>query len=651
MISRGNTENGERRTENGAPWRPILRVYLLGAFFILGSSFSVLHSSASAAYDDDAQKPYKVQLVLRFAENKQLTPAFQDKVERELLNSLQGALGEMGEVEVVHEHPKLKEIEEKGLEKVLDSWHDLTGVKTQFVLIGFKDGEFDIQARQHDGNTGLSSYFRKPERITDRLLVARTAALLIDRDFGAGGLVEPIDAQSARIHFRAAALDGSLERWVKIGDVFALVQIDGSQGQDRAVWHRWTFLQAREEPKDGKCLCSLLQGEPKQLPAARAYRCMKLGTSRGPLHIRVVKAGAARLTPETDLQIHVRKNSFKQDETPEQGATDVHGFFNTDQRKITYDHVAFVSCMVNNAVRAQFPVPIFDQGVTICPVTFSQDKQTQLGLDRRYWEQGMYETDLRQAKLFAELSKADPESRQATLEKANKGLEALDADLVLIERKRSELLRRKMEQSAGEARLKDLHEKRDKLKTFVTNQEDIIRSENDPSRKEILELVKQAQLLEGDAEFGKALEIYEKVLTKVKDANLKDPKLTDYVKYVEQLKANWAVTMGTAHGAARTFIYETWPGLVEPEDIRRGIGQAREHLAACRKAGDKLSPQKLAKVALAHQGKLNQKRSELNPDLYTEDAKTAQDIEAVLDDLAKLLGEVNDVLKQSAPAK
>jgi hypothetical protein len=109
--------------------------------------------------------------------------------------------------------------------------------------------------------------------------------------------------------------------------------------------------------------------------------------------------------------------------------------------------------------------------------------------------------------------------------------------------------------------------------------------------------------------------------------------------------------MGTAHGAARTFIYETWPGLVEPEDIRRGIGQAREHLAACRKAGDKLSPQKLAKVALAHQGKLNQKRSELNPDLYTEDVKTAQDIEAVLDDLAKLLGEVNDVLKQSAPAK
>jgi hypothetical protein len=630
-------------------WTRLPRLLQFAFFIFQFSVFNLSCAPTLAGYDDDAQKPYKVQLVLRFAEHKQLTPAFKDKVERELLNSLQGALGEMGEVEVVHEHAKLKEIEEKGLERALDSWHDLTGVKTQFVLIGVKDGEFEVLARQHDGYTGLASYYRKPERVSDRQLVARTAALLIDRDFGAGGLVEVIDALSARIHFRAAGLDGALERWVKKGDVFALVQIDGSQGQERVTRHRWIFLQAREEPKDGNCLCSILQGESKPLPAAKAYRCMKLGTTRGPLHIQVVKAGASRLTPERDLQIHVRKKGFKQDETPEQGATDVQGYFNTDQRKISYDQVAFVSCVVSNSVRAQFPVPIYDQGVTVCPVALSKDDQIQLALDQRLWENGMYETDLRQGRLFRELSKADPENRQATLEKAKKGLDALNADLDLIDGKRRDLLQRKMAPAAGEDRLKDLREKRDKLKTFVANQEDIIRSENDPSRKEILELINQAQFLEGQAEFGKALKVYDQVLEKVKIAGLKDPKLNDYVAHVNQLKTNWD-TKGPDHEYARKFIYETWPDL-DTEDLQRGVGEARKALEACRKAGDRLSPQKLAKVALAHQGKLNQKRSELNPDLNVDDVKTAQSIEAVLDDLAKLLKEVNDVLKQSAPAK
>src|SRR5216683_5218365 len=222
-------------------WRTCPRLLQFAFLIFQFSVFNVYCAPAFAGYDSEADKPYKVQLVLRFAEHKQLTPAFKDKVERELVNSLQGALGEMGEVEVLHEHAKLKEIEEKGLERVLDSWRDLTGFKTHFVLIGFKDGEFEIQARQHDGYTGLAGYCRKPERITDRLLVARTAALLIERDFGAGGLVEPIDAQTARIHFRAAALDGSLERWVKKGDVFALVQIDGPPGRETVALKKWKW--------------------------------------------------------------------------------------------------------------------------------------------------------------------------------------------------------------------------------------------------------------------------------------------------------------------------------------------------------------------------------------------------------------------------
>jgi hypothetical protein len=642
---------GKTAKRIGRPWMTMPRTLHFSIFIFQFSFFTLCASHAYAASDVDVDKPYKVQLVLRFAEHRFLTDAFKDKVERELKDSLQAALGEMGEVEVVHKHLKLKEIEEKGLEQVLDSWRDVTGVKTHFVLIGFKDGEFDIQARQHDGYTGLSSYFRKPEHITDRLLVARTAALLIDRDFGTGGAVEPIDAQTALVRFRGGALEGSLDRWVKKGDVFGLARIDGTPGKEHAVALEGALLQAREEPKDGKCLCNLFQGEAKALPPGQTFRCVKLGTTRAPLRIQIFKRDAPTpRTPAPNLQIHVRKQGFKEDEKPEEGTTDGQGFFSTDQRKLVYDNVAFVSCMVNNRLRAQFPAPIYDQGVKIFRVSVSQDAATQLALDCRLWEERMYEIDLMQVKLFAELLKGDPENRQATLEKAQKGFEALDTDLAQFKRKRDELLERKMDRTAGASRLKDLSEKRDKLKDFVANQEEIIRAENDPSRKEILELVKQAQLLEGDAEFGKALEVYDKVLAKITAAGLKDPKLNDYGKHVDQLKANWAVK-GRAHEAARTFIYETWPGL-DPEDLKqRGVAEARKALDACRKAGDTLAPQKLAKVALAHQGRLNQKRSELNPDLSTDDVKAAQAIEATLDDLAKLLEEVNDVLKQNTLPK
>jgi hypothetical protein len=291
-------------------------------------------------------------------------------------------------------------------------------------------------------------------------------------------------------------------------------------------------------------------------------------------------------------------------------------------------------------------VPIFADEPYVCYVNINNDPMTRLALDRTLWEQTMYDTDRMLVKLFEDLFKADPEKRQATLDKAQKGVEDLENDLSRFEQKREELLKLNMERTVGQSRLKDLREKRDKLKTFIGTQETLIKEENDPKRKEILELVKQAQLLEGKKEFGKALELYKNVL----DAGLKDPKLDDYVKHVKKLEAAWAVK-NEEHQAARKFIYETWPTL-DLEELKGGIPRARKELEVCGKVGDKLSPLKLVEVALDYDQKLKQKKADLNPDLNQEDFKAAQAIEAVLDDLAKLLLEANDVLKQDmAPAK
>jgi hypothetical protein len=655
MKRQWRMENGDWRMENPGRrlWTASRRSYALCAclslFCILHSPFSILHSpTARAASDPDADKPYKVQLVLRVADHRLLTPLFKEQLERELKDSLQAALGEMGTVSVVHDHPKLKEIEEKGLQ-VLGNWRELTGKKTHFVLIDFKDGEYEIRARQHDGYTGLASHLRKPERVSDRQLVGRTAALLIERDFGVVGAVKPIDAETVRVRFLASGLDGSLDHWVKKGDVFEVVRMIESGGKAFAARVEWTLLQLTDVPKDGEGTCRLLRGEPSPLAPAFTYRCMKLGTTRAPLQVRIMRKNAARPTPEANLPIHVRRNSFKPEEAHEEGTTDDQGVFTTEPRKIVYDQIAFVSCLSNNIVRYQEPVPIFGDEPAVCFVTISDDPRNRLGFERRVWEQMMYESDLVVVKLFEELLKADPEKRQATLEYARTGQGTLEGDLDKFKRKREELLNLGMDPKTaknGETRLKDLQDKSEKLKLFIANQQEVIRAENDPARKAILESIKQAQLLEGEAEFGKAIDFYKKVL----EAGIKDPKLEDYRNKVKRLEAAWAVK-SPEHETARKFIYEVWPNL-EPDELKRGISDARNALDACRKAGDKLAPQKLAKVALTHDGKLKQKKADLNPDLNQEDVKKAQDIEAVLDDLAKLLVQVNEVLQQDmAPAK
>jgi hypothetical protein len=618
------------------------------SLFVAHCSFFILHSSAFAGQEFGADKPYKVQLVLRIADHRLLTPLFKERIERELKDSLQAALGEMGAVSVVHDHPKLKEIEEKGLQ-VLGSWRELTGMKTQFVFIDVKDSEYEIRARQHDGYTGLASHMRKPERVSDRLVVGRTASLLIERDFGVVGAVRPIDAESVRVRFLASGLEGSMENWVKKGDIFEVVRIIDAGGKATAAKVEWTLLQLTELPKEGEAVCRLLRGEPSPLAPTYTYRCMKLGTTKAPLQVRIMRKNAVRPTPEANLPIHVRRNSFKSEEAHEEGTTDDHGIFTTEPRKIVYDQVAFVSCLSNNVVRYQEPVPIFGDEPTQCFVNISDDPRNRLSFERRQWEQTMYETDLVVVKLFEDLLKAEPDKRQATINKARSGLEQLDADLDQFKRRRDELVSLKMDQKdlkVGESRLKDLNDKHDKLKAYIANQEDVIRQENDPVRKAILESIEQAKLLEGQAEFGKAIEAYKEVLK----AGIKDPKLEDYRNKVKRLEAAWAIK-SPEHEAARKFIYETWPSL-GTDQLKGGISDARNALDACRKAGDKLAPQKLAKVALSHDGKLKQKKADLNPDANQEEVKAAQDIEATLDDLAKLLIQVNEVLQQDmTPAK
>src|SRR5439155_8322904 len=89
-----------------------------------------LPSLARADLDPGLKQPYHLQIVLHIADNRFLTPIFQEQVERELRDHLQLAYGPLAEVEVVRHHPLLRVVRTKGLQLALDGCDELSDRKT-----------------------------------------------------------------------------------------------------------------------------------------------------------------------------------------------------------------------------------------------------------------------------------------------------------------------------------------------------------------------------------------------------------------------------------------------------------------------------------------------------------------------------------------
>src|SRR6266849_2125635 len=265
--------------------------HLLGnqsCFLLLFSSLCslCLCGESLAQLDPEKDSPYDLQIVVRIADHPPFTAAFKDQVKRELRGSLQAAYADLVRVEVVDTHPLLKDIDGKELQAALEGWKEVSPRKTHFVLIDFKNGEYEIQAGQHDGLTGLASPVTRRARTPDRQFVAHTAALMIDRDFGLVGTLDA-NARGPEVHviLKAGGLGIPMDQWLKKEDVFAIAQIKKVGGSQRSDRVPWALLKVIEEPKDGVCRCQLFKrwkNTVEKDPGVLGYRCIKLGTTTAP---------------------------------------------------------------------------------------------------------------------------------------------------------------------------------------------------------------------------------------------------------------------------------------------------------------------------------------------------------------------------------
>ncbi len=637
-------------------------------FFLLSSLCSLcLCGESSAALDPELKTPYQLHIILHFADHPQITPAYRDRVGRDLEDSVQAALGDLGHVEVKYQHPKLRDVLKDGLQSTLDSWKERSGIKTHFVLVRYTGFDYEIQARQHDGVTGQASPFTgsvvRTERTRDRDFVARTAALLVARDFGIIGTpLGQVDSQDLiKVVLKGGGLGAPLGPWVKKDEVFGLVGIP-KEGAGETVFP-WLFLRVEKPPvegaNDGACVCRLYfrHINPLANPNFAGFRCVKLGTARGPVRLRLAQKNPQGTATAEPLTVYVRRLGFEGEQSSRlklsarsDGGVDTTG----ENESGIFDHLAFVS--INGGASEsprvpKLPVPILTDQPLDVSVPAASEGDGLFRFQRDEWTRRVNDSYLVQSNLFKRLNEmtAKPEQRKDALAEAQAGVDRCRGDYsrLLADRKELEQEIQKLPPAnrpnltAWDDRLKKMKSAEIELINYIETIKEVQRVDNDPERQKALAAIGSAHLLEEKYEYGEALKIYE-------DARkIKSVDSPDLQKRIARLRKDWD-PRDAKHAEARTFIYDTWPKLDTP-GLKAKMEDATKAFAECKRVGDRLGPLKMIDVMLAHGERMKRELTTLKPNLNEEDEKKAKLIEDVTVELGKLETEVNAFLKTTAP--
>src|SRR5262249_35789488 len=227
-------------------------------------------------------------------------------------------------------------------------------------------------------------------------------------------------------------------------------------------------------------------------------------------------------------------------------------------------------------------------------------------------EQDLLREQVKLEGLFKSLNEDNrrADRRAATLERGRKALDDLDKQIRAFSEERDQLAKTKplkgqkaLDLSRGDAQLRDVKKGRDELAKAIGRWETILKEGNSAETQDALANLEVAQNLEKLADYGRAIELYEKVFAQTKDAKLG--------QRLEKLKEAWK-PKSDEHAKARAFIYDTWSKL-EPRAVTKArVKEAQDALAACRKAKDPLGPRKLLAVAIGHARQLNKELGELS---------------------------------------
>jgi hypothetical protein len=643
-----------------------------------------LPATASAQQPDpELKNPYLWRVVLKTKPHPLITPAFRDQIRRDLLAALQPGLGAYGTVDVIDldETPRDQwdvlwtNFEQKGFAALdPDPTRDLTGTKTHFVRVEVRDGVFHLESRQYDGFSGLATPIVRRQTTRAPELVGRVAGLMVDRDFGLAGTVEPIDGKPGEAVIRLrGGLIAPPDRFVRVGDVFVVSQVKKtnrpapppqrtatgkiieSQGPKppaafTAAPRDFTLLRVTDPPKDGAVRCRVLTRWQNAFPPPSAsiagYRCMKLATVEAPLALKLV--GTDGRSPERTSNVSVRATDA--DFSAKADARD-----NLDLREGLFrsshglNGLACVTITVG-ARTDRFPVPVM--GTEAVTLRFDLDPKAEekaafelacFSAARRAADARLAQTACFEGVAQLIAARKNPEA----LARAKAGKEAADAaDKGLSEEVVQ--LNDQLAKSPGAKQVLDsitgqlgrLRQGNEQLSGTIRELEAMLAKEKNPAiaagQLQADALNARIGLLLSKGDVDEALNAYDQLVTlRPEDAGVKDRR--------EKLRAEWK-PKSDEHAKARDYLLKTWPALGTIPDYKDSLGTLRNAVDACKKAGDKHAFRKLQTHFNNFAGKLNDLIAPLDGNSDS-DRKTLEDAKQVREVVGKLEQEVADFLK------
>jgi tetratricopeptide (TPR) repeat protein len=642
----------------------------------------ILAAPARAQLDPEPRTPYLWQVVLKAQPHPLLSGAFREQLKRDLAATLAPALGSLGTVEVVDLddlprdkwQPLWQQFDDKGF-SALDATRDLTSAKTHFLTLEYKDGQYHLESRQHDGFTGLASPVVRKENVRAPELVGRTAGLMLDRDFGLAGTVEPGPRDEARIILRAGQI-GRVDRFVKVGDIFAVSQVTktnrpapppvrtatgkiiapppgsvpppGLSAQPRS----FTLLRVSEVGADGVLKCNVLTRwkvamDPKK---AAGYRCLKLGTTEEPLTVRLVSHSGALQKSAGQVRVRATETGFSAPDEPQDYFEFKNGVYRSPR---PFANVACVVVSLVGGEAQQYPIPILGAE----PVNLQFETSLQAAQAAEFVRAALSARarvdDARNAQSIcfeATAKLIDKQKNEEALARARSGHDAADA----ADKGITDDLKQLKEQVglspdgpklvAGiEQNLVAMREFNAKLKQHIGKLEEVVRREKDPTigarQVQAEALAERIKLLLGRGDVDEAINAYDQLATLLPEG--------DEVKQVrdarDKLKAEWK-PKSPAHAKARDYLLKTWPGVATIPDFKDSLPQIGAAVDECMKAGDRYTLRKLLSIFTGSIVKLKELTDPLDQNADA-DRKLAQDAKDVGEAMAALEARIQKFVK------
>ena len=606
------------------------------------------------AADPQWKEPYELKVMLHVEHHRLLTDIFVDRLQRELGDWLQEVLGELGHVSVLKPDAPLATAMEKGLH-TLDPVRDPSQPKTHFVRIRFLKGQYEIQTRQFDGMTGLWSPVR-----TDRTrapdVVSKMATSLVYRDFGVvGTVVEPSkmnDQTPVKIELKGGGLGVPMSRWVKEKEVFAIVPMKNDGTPDARL--PWALLRVTEAPAPGSgtCTCMLYHRHPLDPTPAQGYRCIKLGTTTGPLKIRVSQAGedGGSLPLTEALDVGVSATGFEGPKSPILGLARAEtGVFESSPKNGIFENVAFV--WIKSSPEAIVPVEIIDDGYVDIRVSATKDEGLLLTLQRDAWKRSINQVYQMQINIFEELLQmvTKAENRGKAIDRAKASLDRFRKEVVELRKagnNLSKVLRaanRPLDLDADFKRLGDIEVQAEALAKFIQELEEAEKQENSPELKRWIQMRNDGEIAEKAGDYETAIKIYETMLSQVPGSVKKD--IVDNVKdHGAKLKELWE-PKSPAHSNVRNFVMKTFPAMT-PAEVKGQIKDVREAVEELKKAEDRFFLPKFYQAINAYGQKMTERLESLKPKESAEDREQAE----LIRDVAKELNPIQTDIAQAVDA-